>query len=101
MADTGKTHFNVWYTVTGELEAAVRTIGALFDALASRTGVGGRLLARRDDPSTWMEVYENVADARGFERALAELVRDLGADRIADAGKRHVERFAELADALG
>jgi len=48
-----------------------------------------------------MEVYENVADARGFERALAELVRDLGADRIADAGKRHVERFAELADALG
>jgi hypothetical protein len=100
MADSGPTHFYVWYTVTGELEAAVRTIGALFDALASRTGVGRRLLARRDDPSTWMEVYENVADARGFERALAELVRDLGADRIADAGKRHVERFAELADAL-
>ena len=34
-------------------------------------GVTGRVLVRRDDPRTWMEIYEHVADARLFERELA------------------------------
>lgn len=100
MPSRGPTHFYVWYTVAGELDAAVRTVDRLFDAVSARTGVAGRLLARRDEPSTWMEIYEHVADAGAFERALAELVRDIGADRLAEDGRRHVERFAALADAL-
>jgi hypothetical protein len=96
----GATHFYVWYTVRGDLVAAVATIGALTAAIEERTGVAGRLLVRRDDPSTWMEIYENVTDERTFERVLAELTREHDALALTDDGKRHVERFASLTDAL-
>ena len=100
MAHTGPTHFYVWYTVTGDLHAAVGAVGAMFDALRERTGVVGRLLARRDDPSTWMEIYEDVADPLGFERALGALAAEHGVLAFVEGGKRHTERFAALADAL-
>ena len=34
-------------------------------------GVTGRVLVRRDDPRTWMEIHEHVADVPLFERELA------------------------------
>jgi hypothetical protein len=96
----GPTHFYVWYTVRGDLQAAVAAIGALLEAVAAQTGVSGRLLARRDDPSTWMEIYENVEEPQAFERALDEQAARHGATSVAEGGRRHTERFAALADAL-
>jgi len=96
---SGATHFYVWYTVTAERELAVRAVADLIAAVEDDTGVAGRVLARRDDASTWMEIYENVGDAAAFERTLATLVRRHDVARVS-GGLRHVERFAALADIL-
>ena len=95
----GATHFYVWYTVTSDRSDAVRAVAALIAAVEDETGVAGRVLARRDDASTWMEIYENVGDAAAFERALDALARRHDAAQIS-GGVRHVERFAALADVL-
>jgi len=95
----GATHFYVWYTVTAAPEDAVAAVAALLAAVEDATGIAGRVLARRDDAATWMEIYENVGDAAAFDRTLAMLVRRHDVARISD-GARHVERFAALTDVL-
>ncbi len=77
-----------------DLRAAV---GAMQEALGRETGVAGRLMRRADDPTTWMEVYESVGDAAGFERSLAAAVVRFEVERLlaADA-RRHVERFVTM-----
>src|SRR5262249_9560605 len=72
------THYYVYYKVSPDdvprLRAAVQT---LFKAIEKQCGVHGRWMHRRDDPSTYMEVYEEVKDAAGFgaliERGVAKL----------------------------
>ena len=95
----GPTHYYVWYTVAADRAAALAAVSALLAAVEDATGVAGRVLARREDPSTWMEIYENVTDTAAFDRALGALARRHGVDRIAAA--RHVERFAALTDIPG
>jgi hypothetical protein len=62
----------------------------LFAAIERDCGVRGRWMRRRDDPSTYMEVYEGIQDAAAFEavmeREAASLVSVLGL-------QRRVERF--------
>lgn len=87
-------HFYVWYRVGADPVAAREAIGALLADVEARSGVAGRLLARCDDPSTWMEVYEPVARAGAFARTLAACVRRHGATRVAVDGRRHCECFA-------
>ena len=93
---TAKTpaHFYVYYRVDGDMAAARAKIAALTAEVEARTGVSGRLLARCDDPSTWMEVYEPVRDAAAFARALAACVRKTGAAAVAADGMRRIECFA-------
>ena len=75
------------------IRAAVRAMQA---ALARGTGVHGRLLHRRDDATTWMEVYEGVADPAGFETQLAAAVDRFGLrEFLAPGADRHIERFVE------
>ena len=63
-------------------------------ALARATGVPGRLLRRVEDDGTWMEIYEGVADAEGFERELAAAVARARLETLLAPGAvRHVERF--------
>ncbi len=85
----------VWYRVREaddrEAETAVRALQA---RLGCRTGVAGRLLKKRDDPGTWMELYEGVRDAAAFERQLRDLAERYDVEMfVADA--RHVECFIE------
>lgn len=95
---TAKTpaHFYVYYRVDGDPVAARAKIAALIAEVEARTGIAGRLLARCDDPSTWMEVYEPVRDAAPFARALAACVRRVGAAVVATDGIRRIECFAGL-----
>jgi len=67
-----------------------RLAEALFAALERETGVRGRLMRRRDDPGTYMEVYENVPEAARFETLLEQQVSRLGIARclVADAARR-------------
>jgi hypothetical protein len=50
--------------------------------LAGATGIDGRLLRRRDDETTWMEIYEGVEDGLRFEAKLAELVERHGVEAL-------------------
>ncbi|NML24366.1 DUF4936 family protein [Zoogloea sp. G-4-1-14] len=70
----------------------------LQDDLRHRTGVSGRFLRKADDPWTWMEIYENVADPVAFDAALEQAVERHGLDRFLDeGGRRHSERFVPCA----
>jgi hypothetical protein len=66
-----------------ELRAGVERLLALIER---ECGVRGRWMHRRDDPTTYMEVYEGVKDEGAFERLLEREGAKLGVPR-------RVERF--------
>ena len=61
-----------------ELRTAVER---LFFLLERECGVRGRWMHRRDDPTTYMEVYEDVKDAARFEALLEREGAKLGVPR--------------------
>jgi hypothetical protein len=81
------TSYFVYYRVDparlDELRAAVER---MFATLEQATGIRGRWMRRRDESTTYMEVYEGVVDEREFEALLEREARGLGVER-------HVERF--------
>lgn len=57
-------------------------------ALDARTGVAGRLLAKRDEPLLWMEIYEEVEDGPRFEAALDAAVAEHRVEELLQPGSR-------------
>ena len=86
-------HFYVWYEIVGDAASARAAIDAMMADIARATGVTGRLLVRRDRKTTWMEVYEGVADPAGFEREIADAFVRHNVARFLTGGVRHVEAF--------
>jgi len=81
------TSYYVYYRVEPDRLPALRErIGQLLSTVERATGVRGRWMRRRDEPSTYMEVYEDVSDEQAFEALLERETAPLGLDR-------HVERF--------
>jgi hypothetical protein len=81
------TSYYVYYRVdANRLPALRQEVERLFDTIEGASGVRGRWLRRRDEPATYMEVYENVGDERAFEALLEREAAGLGL-------QRHVERF--------
>ena len=80
-------NYYVYYKVAPEGTKALRgAVEALFREIEKQCGVRGRWMRRRDDPSTYMEVYEDVQDEARFEALLEREGAKLGV-------QRHVERF--------
>ena len=80
-------NYYVYYKVAPERVQELRSlIQALFTVVEERCGVRGRWLRRRDDPATYMEVYEGVADESAFEALMEREGAKLGLER-------RVERF--------
>jgi hypothetical protein len=76
------THYYVYYRIAPEQVVALRgRVQAMFKTLESQCGVRGRWMHRRDDPSTYMEVYEGVLDAVAFEALLEHEGAKLGLQR--------------------
>jgi len=76
------TSYYVYYRVDAERVEAIRiAVGALFAAIERETGVCGSWMRRRDEATTFMEVYEGVADERAFEAVLARESAALGLER--------------------
>jgi len=69
---------------------ARRVVEALQQEVLDLTGVAGRLLQRRDDPSTWMEIYEDVADEAAFASSLERAVERSGVAKSLAVGSRRV-----------
>jgi len=81
------TSYYVYYRVEAARVPELRTqVQTVFDSIERATGVRGRWMRRRDEPATYMEVYENVADEKAFEALLERETAPLGL-------QRHVERF--------
>jgi len=88
-------HYYIYYRVKDNDAETETQIRAMQTRLACRSGISGHLLKRRDDPSTWMEIYENVADSINFEHQLARAVSEFDVDMfLAGDGRRVTECFA-------
>ena len=82
-------NYYVYYKVAeAQLPSFRSSIDLLFRTVKEKTGVQGRWMRRRDDASTYMEIYEGVQDAAAFEALLEQEGRKLGVER-------HVERFVD------
>ena len=88
----GPTHYYVWYRLQGDGADAHKAITQMLKDVFVHAGIFGRVLVRRDDPRTWMEVYENVVDAKLFEDKLHAAAHRYDVARFAEGG-RHVEAF--------
>ena len=87
--------YYIYYRVAqpAQAQALVRHIQA---TLKANTGIGGRLLRKRDDPSTWMEIYEGVGDIDVFEQCLAAAVQAADFAAVLITGSvRHMECFED------
>jgi hypothetical protein len=90
-----KFNFYIYYRVPAHnAERARAAASALQRELSGITGIGGRLLRRRDDETTWMEIYENVSDTARFEEEITKLVeRHEFAALLAPGSSRKQEVF--------
>ena len=80
-------NYYIYYKVSQEKVEGLRpSVEALFSLVEKQLGVRGRWMRRRDDPATYMEVYEGVADERAFEALIEREGAKLGLER-------RVERF--------
>ena len=80
-------NYYVYYRLSPEAVPDMRgKVRALFELVEEQFGVRGRWMRRRDDPSTYMEVYEGIRDERAFDA----LLERFGA--TVKVGRR-VERF--------
>jgi hypothetical protein len=80
-------NYYVYYKVAPERAKEVcLQVKALFAEIEKQTRIRGRWMRRRDDPSTYMEVFEDVKDEAVFEALLEREGARLGL-------QRKVERF--------
>ena len=80
-------NYYVYYKIDPQKLAALRSlVEGLFEKIEKQCGVRGRWMHRRDDPLTYMEVYEGVKDEKAFEALLEREGAKLGVPR-------RVERF--------
>ena len=80
-------NYYVYYKVPAErIPGLHMKVQELFLEIEKQCGVRGRWMRRRDDPSTYMEVYEGIADERAFEALLEREGAKLGVER-------RIERF--------
>ena len=80
-------NYYVYYKVAPERANEVRAqVEALFALIEKQTRIRGRWMRRRDDPTTYMEVFEGVEDEAAFEAVLAREGARFGV-------QRKVERF--------
>lgn len=93
VADPLPVDLYIYYRVIDTAEAVAR-VRALQAAVAARSGVRGRLMRRRDEDATLMEIYPAVLDPAAFEAVLEEEVASHGLAELIEPGTaRHVERF--------
>jgi hypothetical protein len=87
----------VYYKVDpAQLGDLRRAVEQLF-ATVQRAGVRGHWQRRRDDPTTYMEIYPQVEDLPRFEALLASECSRLDFERhLAPGGARRVETFVAV-----
>lgn len=87
--------YYVYYRVASGAGARARDrVRAAQADVAAALPVSARLLEKRGEPDLWMEVYEGIADAERFERALAAAAERHGLPLLVRPGtERKTECF--------
>ena len=81
------TNYYVYYRVDAAgMDALRSSVEELFKIIERETGIRGRWMRRRDEPATYMEVYEGVSNDKAFDAMLEREATKLGLER-------KVERF--------
>jgi len=84
----------VYYRIDpAQADLAAARIDALLDAMTVHCSRPPRRMSRCDDPETWMEVYEGIADFAAFAAALNAAALPLGCAAFT-RGERHLECFS-------
>jgi len=84
----------VYYRIDlAQAAVAADKIDALLDTMAARCSQPPRRLTRCDDPATWMEIYEGIADYAAFAAALSAAALGSGCTAFTQ-GERHLECFS-------
>lgn len=88
-------HYYIYFRIApehaAEIKAAVHQLQSVINA---QLGITGRLLFKRDEPNTWMEVYENIAESSKFEAVLRLAEEQTGIAKLLGSGEtRHLECF--------
>jgi len=84
----------VYYRIApGEAAAAADKVDALLGRMAGHCRQPPRRLSRCDDPATWMEIYEGIADYAAFAAALSAAALSFGCETFTQ-GERHLECFS-------
>jgi hypothetical protein len=85
----------VYYKVDlAKSEWAIAAIHAALADIERACGIRGRLMRRTDEPSTWMEVYDNVEDPASLDRAIEAAVAAHELERFLRPGTRRMfEKF--------
>ena len=88
------TNYYIYYRVDPASEGSVRLqVRTLFQKIQVTSGIRGRWMRRRDDPSTYMEVYEGVSDSAAFEALLERHGKTFAVPR-----RQEIFRMANLTD---
>ena len=75
-------NYYVYYKLNAEQVAlAASLVNELFEQIKQKFGVHGRWMRRRDDQSTYMEVYEGVRDGAAFEALMQSEAARFGVPR--------------------
>jgi hypothetical protein len=89
-------NYYIYYQARAEADVRERVRRMQLE-LEKTCGLRGRLLRREEDATTWMEIYEGIADAPRFEHELDEAIARHGLLALLEPdGKRHTERFIEI-----
>lgn len=84
----------IYYRIDAAQAAlAADRIDALLGTMAGHCSRPPQRLIRCDDPTTWMEIYEGIADLAGFEAALNAAAQAFNCAAFT-RGERHLECFA-------
>lgn len=83
----------IYYRVDGNFLPIQQQANLLLAEIQKKTGIKGRLLQRRDDAHTWMEIYEPISDAAAFSTMLQVVV---ARQPLLAALQRHEEWFTEM-----
>ena len=83
----------VYYRIDpAQAALAAGRVDALLGAMAEHCGPPPRRMIRCNDPATWMEIFEGIADFKRFEAALNACAETFNCAAFT-RGDRHLECF--------
>lgn len=86
---SGPVTYYVYYKIPpGRVDEARQAVERIFDRIERDCGARGRWMRRRDDPATYMEVFEGITDVPRFEALLER-------EGVALGVERRIERFID------